>query len=192
MFPKKIQLKNSWLLIHCAWWRHQIETFSALLAICAGNSPVPGEFPSQWPVTWSFDVYFDLRPNKRLNKQWWGWWFETPSCPLWHLSNGTSTQSLQILLMILSWIYTSHGEAFPHYWPFVRGIHQSPVDTPHKWTNNAKLWCSLNQLLNKELSCWCLEMSWFSCNHCSGGLTVMPFCQAIIWTNDGILLIVYP
>ena len=27
------------------WWRHQMETFSALLAICAGNSPVPGEFP---------------------------------------------------------------------------------------------------------------------------------------------------
>ena len=33
--------------INIAWWRHQIETFSALLAICAGNSPVPGEFPAQ-------------------------------------------------------------------------------------------------------------------------------------------------
>ena len=33
-----------------AWWRHQMETFSALLAICAGNSPVPGEFPTQRPV----------------------------------------------------------------------------------------------------------------------------------------------
>ena len=32
------------------WWRHQMETFSALLAICAGNSPVPDEFPhkGQW------------------------------------------------------------------------------------------------------------------------------------------------
>ena len=62
---------------YLAWWRHQMETFSALLAICAGNSPVPGEFPSQRPVTWSFDVYCDLRPNKRLSKQSWGWWFET-------------------------------------------------------------------------------------------------------------------
>ena len=34
-----------------AWWRHQMETFSALLALCAGNSPVTGEFPSQRPVT---------------------------------------------------------------------------------------------------------------------------------------------
>ena len=38
-----------------------METFSALLAICAGNSPVPGEFPAQRPVTRSFDVFFDLR-----------------------------------------------------------------------------------------------------------------------------------
>ena len=38
-----------------------METFSALLAICAGNLPVTGEFPSQSPVTRSFDVFFDLR-----------------------------------------------------------------------------------------------------------------------------------
>ena len=44
-----------------------METFSALLAICAGNSPVPGEFPTQRPVTRSFDVYFDLRSDKRLS-----------------------------------------------------------------------------------------------------------------------------
>ena len=50
-----------------SWWRHQMETFSALLAICAGNSPVTGEFPAQRPVTRSFDVFFDLRLNKRLN-----------------------------------------------------------------------------------------------------------------------------
>ena len=61
------------------WWRHQMETFSALLAICAGNLPVPGEFPAQRPVTRSFDVYFNLRLNKRLSKQSWGWWFEMPS-----------------------------------------------------------------------------------------------------------------
>ena len=37
-------------------WRHQMETVSALQAICAGNSPVTGEFPSQRPVTRSLDV----------------------------------------------------------------------------------------------------------------------------------------
>ena len=59
------------------WWRHQMETFSALLALCAGNSPVSGEFPSQRPVTQSFDVFFDLCPNRQLSKQSWGWWFDT-------------------------------------------------------------------------------------------------------------------
>ena len=52
-----------------------------------GNSPVPGEFPEQRPVTRSFDVFFDLRLNKRLSKQWWGWWFETLSCQLWRQCN---------------------------------------------------------------------------------------------------------
>ena len=70
-----------------SWWRHQMETFSALLAICAGNSPVPGEFPAQRPVTRSFDVFFDLRLNKRLSKQSWGWWFETLSRSLWRHCN---------------------------------------------------------------------------------------------------------
>ena len=55
-----------------AWWRHQTEAFSALLALCAGNSPVTSEFPSQRPVTRCFDVFFDLRLNKRLSKQSWG------------------------------------------------------------------------------------------------------------------------
>ena len=70
-----------------AWWRHQMETLSALLAICAGNSPVPGEFPAQRPVTRSFDVFFDLHPNKRLSKHSRGWWFETPSRSLWRHRN---------------------------------------------------------------------------------------------------------
>ena len=72
------------------WWRHQMETFSALLAICAGNSPVPGEFPAQRPVTQSFGVFLDLRLNKRLNKQSRGLWFETLSRPLWRHGNDAS------------------------------------------------------------------------------------------------------
>ena len=53
------------------------------------TSHLCGEFtvhrwiPAQRPVTRSFDVFFDPRLNKRLNKQWWGWWFETPSRLLW-------------------------------------------------------------------------------------------------------------
>ena len=45
-----------------------METFSVLLAICVGNSPVTGKFPTQRPVTRSFGVFFDLRLNKQLSK----------------------------------------------------------------------------------------------------------------------------
>ena len=78
--------------VNSTWWRHQMETFSAWLAICAGNSPVPGEFPTQRPVTWSFDIFFDLRLNKRLSKQSWGWWFETLLRPFWRHSNDLVTK----------------------------------------------------------------------------------------------------
>ena len=51
------------------WWHHQMETFSALLALCAGNSPITGEFPFQIPVTRIFDVFFELCLNKWLNNR---------------------------------------------------------------------------------------------------------------------------
>ena len=55
-----------------------------------GEFTGPGDFLTQRPVTWSFDVFFDLRPYKRLCKQWWGWWFETPSSPLWRHRNASA------------------------------------------------------------------------------------------------------
>ena len=87
------------------------ETFSALLAICVGNSPVPGEFPAQRPVTRSFDVFFDLHPNKQLSKQWWGLWFETPSCPFGRLGNEWSQSGNRVLSPITCWaLLTLEGE----------------------------------------------------------------------------------
>ena len=77
-----------------------METFSALLAICVGNSPVPGEFPAQRPVTQSFDVFFDLR----LSKQSWGWWFE-------------------IGQLIYPWHYRSTSQAI-YYTQSICGSHQ--------------------------------------------------------------------
>ena len=89
-FVSKFRINNIAILVlimAIAWWRQQMATFSALLSICAGNSPVPGEFPAQRPVTWSFDVFFDLRLNKILSKQSWSWWSETPSSSLWRHRN---------------------------------------------------------------------------------------------------------
>ena len=53
------------------WWRHQMETFFALLALCEGNSPVIGEFPSQRASNAGFGVFCDVSLNIRLHKQLW-------------------------------------------------------------------------------------------------------------------------
>ena len=80
-----------------ARWRHQMETFPALLAFSAENSPVPGEFPAQRPVTRGFNVFFDLRLNKRLSKQSWCRCFQTPSHSLRRHCND--------MLSVLIWYY---------------------------------------------------------------------------------------
>ena len=88
--------RNTFSQIWSTWWRHQTETFTALLVLCAGNLPVTGEFPAQRPVTRSFDVVFYLRLNKLLSKQSSGGWFETPSRPLWRHCNEDDTSTYAI------------------------------------------------------------------------------------------------
>ena len=51
------------------WWCHQMETFSALLDLYVGNSPVTGEFPSQRPVTQSLHVLNCAWINGYVNKR---------------------------------------------------------------------------------------------------------------------------
>ena len=103
-----------------SWWRHQMETFSVLLAICAGNSPVTGEFPAQRPVTRSFDIFFGLRLNGRLSKQSWDWWFETPSRPLWRHNNVWVTSNKRRHLSITT--FQKPAWIFLFNWLFGLGI----------------------------------------------------------------------
>ena len=58
------------------WLHHQMETFSALLALCEGNASVTSGFPSQRPVTRNFNVFFGLRLHERMSKQSGRRWFE--------------------------------------------------------------------------------------------------------------------
>ena len=70
-----------------------------------------------------------------------------------------------------------HGDVikwkhFPRYWPFVRGIHQSPVNSPHKvqWREALmfSLICALNKRLSKQSRGWWFETPsrplWRHCN----------------------------
>ena len=113
-------------------------------------------------VSRSFDVSFDLCLNKRLRKQSWGWWFETLSRPLWrhcdesfgHLVQANLDMptritcgifNVRLLCNPLDEVNTTADDAlasdhddvikwkhFPRYWPIVRGIHRSPLKSPHK------------------------------------------------------------
>ena len=56
------------------------------------RSPVNSPHKGQWRRALIFSL--DQRPNKRLSKQSWGWWFETPSRPLWRHCNVFSTAHL--------------------------------------------------------------------------------------------------
>ena len=79
-------------VLRLIWWRHQMESFSALLALCEGNPPFTGGFPSQRQVTRSFDVFFYLRLDKPFSNQSRRRWFEMPSRSLWRHCNGSSAR----------------------------------------------------------------------------------------------------
>ena len=85
-------------------WKH----FPRYWPFVRGIHRPPVNSRTQRPVTRSFDVFFDLHPNKRLSKQWWGWWFETPSCPLWrYCKDIIRFMTINKSCVILLWLYLS-------------------------------------------------------------------------------------
>ena len=102
-----------------------METFSALLALRAGNSLVIGGFPSQRPTSRSFDEFFDLLLNKRLSKLSRRRWLETPLPSLWRHCNvqggGHSDYSVVTgytwgygdSLRCIQWLQYSHLDYLP-------------------------------------------------------------------------------
>ena len=89
-----------------------MEAFSALLSLCAGNSPATVNSPhrGQWRGTLMF--FFDLRRNKRFSKQPWGWWFKTPSWSLWRQCN---EQNVLLTLTSMSLYIYMHIDPYVLY-----------------------------------------------------------------------------
>ena len=97
-----------------------MEIFSASLALCAGNSPVTGEFPSQRPVTRSFDVFLDLH--------------------LWHYMSVTAsaiTDNSSVLSTACSANHNKKNIHALHYWTFVRGNPTITDGFPSQRASNA-------------------------------------------------------
>ena len=145
-----------------------MEAFSALLPLCAGNSPVTGVFPSERPVTRSFDVSFDLRLNKRPSKQSWGWC--TGNCAdlisVWLLMPWWFAVPDVVSGMVINcYDYVMKWKRFPRYWPFVRGIHRwFPLIKAQ--VNSFEVFCDviLSKPLNKQTNGQWFETPWSSCN----------------------------
>ena len=97
-----------------------------------GNSPVPGEFPAQRAMTRSFDVFFDLCPNKSLSKQSWGWWFETPSHPLWRYCSGLGLVLFLLYIHFVVVLRDSFPIVRPKYSDIILALLQSCSPVPAK------------------------------------------------------------
>ena len=150
-----------------------METFSALLAICAENSKVTGEFSEQWPVTCSFDVLSYLRLNKRLSKQWWGWWLKTPSCPLWLHCNVLLSTHLSWVKTVCDaelWCFLSASEQtvdgkqsrrrwfetpWRSFWRHCNGCHKNNIldETPHVFTAQFIAWLLKESIIKSTSNC---------------------------------------
>ena len=139
-----------------SWWRHQMEAFSALLAICAGNSPVTQRERERAKAQYMYICY------ELLFSSLYGYYQVNSSCveiTRWCVHNNynleTLAKSLEFSDAVLdAWIpfsrypnlfcfificewYSIHDdvikwEHFPRYWPFEQGIHRSPVNSLHK------------------------------------------------------------
>ena len=93
-----------------SWWRHQMETFSAILVLCAWNSPVNSPHKGQWRGALMFSLICAL--NKQLSKQWRDQWLRRHRAHYdgtvmflmedkTHVTNATDALMISLLLMVL-------------------------------------------------------------------------------------------
>ena len=87
-----------------------------------GEFTGPRWIPRTKAMTRSFDVFFDLRPNKRPSKQWWGWWFETPSNPLWRHCNVETAAWAGDSLTVIPWWARSSSSLNVYSWSMGNSI----------------------------------------------------------------------
>ena len=144
-----------------------MKTFSVLLAIWVGNSPVTGEFPAQKPVTQSFDVFFDLRLKKLLSKQWWAWWFETPSRPLWchcnvwqFVASNRWNHSIQMTCFSITNVQFSPARLWSD-----RNLstHNDGLWYPVRWLRWSRAWYPNPVVSHTHPYCYCCPYSSFCC-----------------------------
>ena len=141
-------------------WRHQTETFSVLLALCAGNSPVTGEFPSQRPVTGSFDVFIDWVNDYKAGDL------------------GRHRVPYYVIVMFLktvTWPCTLWGWASLFWCWWFRVVSECILSyTPHKKFSNTWWWDCGSRNSSKIWNVGCTKSKWCT------KLTFTPF-DTLMW-----------
>ena len=93
---------NERVCVAYPWWHHQMETVSALLALCAENSPVTGEFPHNGQLRGALMISWISAWKKRLSKQARRQWLHTPSCSLWrHVATNCHIDATADIIIVL-------------------------------------------------------------------------------------------
>ena len=147
-----------------------------------GEFTGPGEFPAQRSVTRSFDVFFDLRLNKRLSKQPWGWWFETPACSLWRHRNvvdvGFTCGCNGNKQISTKWYYESDKSLYPEW-----------SDTWISWYNDIVYPYATNTLActanTWELFSMYIKSKWSAVNRVNPVYGVATVCHQVRWLRRG-------
>ena len=163
-----------------------------------GEFTGPGEFPTQRPVTRSFDVFFDLRLNKRLSKQSWGWWFETPSWSLWrHCNENWRYGLLCSMIHPTGPLFTKRTNVLPQdlaksrsreigcyhdriFLKFDRHLGSTAAEVPVKIQSD---WGSLNPDLAALRSCGKTSVRLVNRGPASGPRCVGSRVHAMLWQN---------
>ena len=157
---------------------------SALLALCAGNSSVIGEFPSQRPVTRSFGVFFDLCLDK-------GWVNNREAGDLRRYRANYDVTVMLCAVYKTSYIMSLYPSMAPrrvatsYSWPQFHGLVKERCNpsasarelrlsgtNPSNWSNSQIAWCtcSISHNASLEQKCVYFRSEWCIVGNGSGAL----------------------
>ena len=117
-FPDTVS-QSTWWPSDVMKWKHFPRYWPFVRGI--HRSPVDSPHKGQWRGALMF---FDLRLNIRMSKQCWGWWFETPSRPLWRHCNDKWTQGQTRVLWVTK---TNFLRSFIMFMVSVFSTYQTPL-----------------------------------------------------------------
>ena len=136
------------------------------------NRTIYGKHVSIWSITPDTN-FLGEKPFLVSNEESVSMWWRPHVSPKYPGTQKSSTRAIRGFLLqklksdqAVVFMFVSHDDVIkwkhsPRYWPFVRGIHRSPVNSPHKgqWNGNVIFFFDLrlNKRLSKQSRRWWFE-----------------------------------